>query len=336
MSRNPWDILQTLRKTCRGDAPPPRKDSYLPYLVVRTLPGDHGQRPLPDGTVFWESPDIFVVPNQAVQSSPSVPVSLGGMAQAGVPNTLYAHVWNLGRAPAFDVRVEFYWFNPTLGIEESDANLVGFTYVSLGHRNSNRNQAIVRCPVEWVPTYLNYGHECLVVRAFAPISDPISAGSSNLWSSKSNRHVGQRNIAVLQDTQQTSQFEMTLAPGHSVHDAQVIAVDVPPEDVPWIQLLTGKRQPGLRTPATKPLAGLLPPSAVLQGNVKRPDFSGVSREVLSRILSNVHHLQRAADPLQVTFVAKSEQMAADEAHVVRVQQLHEGKTVGGYTTILKS
>ena len=39
----------------------------------------------------------------------------GGMAQAGVPNTIRARL-EPGRAPAFDVIVEFYWFNPTLGI----------------------------------------------------------------------------------------------------------------------------------------------------------------------------------------------------------------------------
>jgi len=46
---------------------------------------------------FFGSPDIFVLPNQSVSSTPDVPISLGGMAEAGVPNTLFAHIWNLGR-----------------------------------------------------------------------------------------------------------------------------------------------------------------------------------------------------------------------------------------------
>jgi hypothetical protein len=50
------------------------------------------------------------------------PPVLGGVAVANVSNTLYAHVWNLGKAPAYRVRVEFYWFNPSLGISRTDAN----------------------------------------------------------------------------------------------------------------------------------------------------------------------------------------------------------------------
>lgn len=49
---------------------------------------------------------------------------MGGIARANAPNTLYAHVWNVGKAPAFGVRVEFYWFNPSLGISRADANLI--------------------------------------------------------------------------------------------------------------------------------------------------------------------------------------------------------------------
>jgi len=332
VGHDPWDIIQIILKTCQGDTPPPRKDSFLPYLVVRANPGDRGQRPLPSGTVFWESPDIFVMPNTPVSGAPSVPASLGGMAQAGAPNTLFAHVWNLGRGPAFDVRVEFYWFNPTLGIEEADANLIGFTYVTLGQRNSAKSHAVVRCPVDWVPTYLNNGHECLVVRAFSPISDPIGA---NGFSASLNRHVGQRNIAVLRGAQaQANPLVFQVAPGHSVHDAQIVTIGVNPNDVAWMQLITGQRNPNFKPPAVTPIVGTLPPTVALDKNSQRLNLNGLSNDALSQMLSAQQQFKRAAGPLEVTLFARAAQLAANEAHVVRVQQLHENELVGGYTTIL--
>ena len=330
--RDPWDIMQVILKTCRGDTPPPRKDSYLPYLVVRANPGDRGQRPLPPGTVFWESPDIFVMPNQPAAGAPAVPANLGGMAQAGAPNTIFAHVWNLGRGPAFDVRVEFYWFNPTLGIEEADANLIGFTYITLGQRNSPKSHAVVRCPVDWVPTFVNDGHECLVVRAYSVISDPLT---HDAWSASLNRHVAQRNIAVLRGAQaQASPLVLGVAPGHSVHDAQIVTVGVHPGEVPWMQLISGRRGVTPKPAATTPIAGIMPPAFATGAGNRRPDLRGISTEALAQLLSARHRFVRAADPAEVTFLARAPALGQDEAHVVRIQQLHENELVGGYTTIL--
>ncbi|PYQ62073.1 MAG: hypothetical protein DMF53_13890 [Acidobacteria bacterium] len=76
--------------------------------LVQIGNSNHGSfRPL---TVpFWESPDIFVAPDMNASTAPDTPTTLGGLAKAGVPNTLWAHVWNLGRAPVYNARVEFYW-----------------------------------------------------------------------------------------------------------------------------------------------------------------------------------------------------------------------------------
>jgi hypothetical protein len=199
MPAGPWDILEILREFCcspggPGAAEQRRKDMYLPYLLLRANPGDHGDRPLPSSTPFWQSPDIFVAPSAGAQGPAGPPPSLGGVAEAGVPNSVYAHVWNLGRAPAFDVRVEFYWFNRALGIEAANANLIGFTCVTLGSRRSGRSHSVVKCPVDWIPVFENGGHECLVARAFTIISDRLGPDE---WHAGLNRHVAQRNITVL-------------------------------------------------------------------------------------------------------------------------------------------
>jgi hypothetical protein len=194
-----WKILEILREFCSGPSgpgggeQPQRKDLYLPYLLFRAHPGDRGDRPLPPGTPLRESPDIFVAPSVRAQDAPSLPPTPGGAAEAGVPNTVYAHVWNLGKAPAFDVRVEFYWFSPALVTETAGANLIGRAGINLGSYRSSQSHSVVKCPVDWVPGYGNGGHGCLVVRAYTLISDRLGP---NEWNARLNRHVAQRNITV--------------------------------------------------------------------------------------------------------------------------------------------
>jgi hypothetical protein len=147
-----------------------------------------------------------------LQLAPLRPPATGGIAVANVPNTLYAHIWNLGKAPAYRVRVEFYWFNPSLGFSRASANLIGATWIDLANRFTLYSDwqeagegagrymtrgchAIVRCPNSWLPQYENNGHECLIVRAFEPILDSVPL---NQFSPAADRHVGQRNIAVQQ------------------------------------------------------------------------------------------------------------------------------------------
>ena len=85
-------------------------------------------------------------------------------------------MWNFGQSAAPNVVVEFYWCDPTLGIGPQSAHLIGQTMVALGARGSGRSHAVVKCPTAWLPTFVNGGHECLVVRAW----DDTSDGSARL------------------------------------------------------------------------------------------------------------------------------------------------------------
>src|SRR5512145_1006257 len=78
---------------------------YSPWLVIRHLASDTGQRPLPSGEVFWNSPDIWI------ESSDSL-----GNPVAGEPNFVHAIVRNFGMADAFPVKVDFFWADPSLGL----------------------------------------------------------------------------------------------------------------------------------------------------------------------------------------------------------------------------
>ena len=86
--------------------------------------------------------------------APAVPPDLGGIAQAEAENTLYAHVWNLGQAPATDVLVEFYWFNPSLGFSADQAHLIGFTWTELAARGNRGSHRLVKCPIAWTALFV--------------------------------------------------------------------------------------------------------------------------------------------------------------------------------------
>lgn len=167
-----------------------RADSFLPYLLIRSVLGDRGDRPI--NVPFWESPDIWTAPG-APEDSPAIPPDHGGVVNAGQPTTLYAHVWNLGFAPLAGVRVEYYWFDPSLSIDSANANLIGIAECQLSGRGMDGSHKLVKCPSAWVPVMTNGGHECLLVRV-SGIGDPIGG---NPWQPWANRHIAQRNISVV-------------------------------------------------------------------------------------------------------------------------------------------
>jgi hypothetical protein len=167
-----------------------RANRFYPSLLVRSVLGDRGDRPF--NGCFWESPDIWTAPNDPT-TSPAIPPTHGGEVVAGRPCTVYAHVWNLGLAPLAGIHVEFYWFNPSLGIDGTHGNLIGTARCELAARGMPGSHRLVKCPKAWTPIIENNGHECLVVRLFG-IGDPLGG---NEWHPWQNRHVAQRNISVV-------------------------------------------------------------------------------------------------------------------------------------------
>src|SRR5206468_10935949 len=92
-----------------------------------------------------------------------------------------------------EVLVEFYWVNPALGITGDSLNLISQTVTSIGAKGSGHSHVVVKCPEAWIPTFVNGGHECLLVRVWDNPSDlPGQPPFDASW----NRHIAQRNIHV--------------------------------------------------------------------------------------------------------------------------------------------
>ena len=155
------------------------KDRYTPYIVLRYAAADLGARPLPPGTTFWHSPDVWVVSSAGY----NVPV-------AGEENNLFARVNNWGMKDAAGVVVRYWWANPSLAITESTAHLIDMatTFVPSG------GSVVVACPTPWVPIVENGGHECVFAEAWVPYYDPISAPLEPV----TDRHVCQKNLNVVE------------------------------------------------------------------------------------------------------------------------------------------
>jgi hypothetical protein len=314
----------------------PRKDMDLPYLFLRANPADLGARPVV-GAPFWESPDIFILAGVTPALAPPLPPALGQVALAGQPNTIYAHVWNFGKAAANEIVVEFYWVDPALGISPGSVNLIGQTFMSLGAKGSGQSHAVVKCPEAWTPTFVNGGHECLLVRVW---DNPADLPGEPKFDASINRHVGQRNIHVDAPGAAMAKAKSLFKPralGAGVPapplsqpllinvgplygaPAQVAVERVSPAAVPWLQLHTGKRGvfPAMAAPTGVPT--LSPPTTVGGGF---PNTGGAAQQ------------QVTGDNQQVALTTTDDPPGPGEAHVYRVSATQAGAVFGGYTVVI--
>lgn len=307
--------------------PGQRADLYLPFLFMRANPGDLGARPVVGP--FWESPDILILADTEPAVAPRVPPRLGDTAIVGRPNTLYAHVWNFGMAQAPNVVVEFYWCDPSLGIGPAGAHLIGQTMVSLGSRGSGKSHTVVKCPIAWNPTFVNGGHECLLVRVWDETSDGLGTPP---WDAALNRHLAQRNIHVIPAPNQPHALagpllladnpifnSLSLKVGPLYGEPALVKVErTAPQVMPWMQLHTGVR-------------GKFPPQAPATGQIllSAPRTIG---SATSPVLGSQHEV--IGDDQEVAFSTGDRPPKPGEAHIYRVTASQRGEIFGGYTVVM--
>jgi hypothetical protein len=135
--------------------PVDRADALVPFLLIRSYVGDVGARPLaPD---HWNnvSPDVIIAQPLPAGAPPDLPVRGRGEAQdpafvariltllpIDMPVDVWIHVWNLGRAPAFGVRVRAWAWGT--GNNNPFSGFLGGRRVDLGARDSETSHLLVR------------------------------------------------------------------------------------------------------------------------------------------------------------------------------------------------
>ena len=153
---------------------------YTPWLLVRYQVGDMGARPLPSGTVFWESPDIWTQGSMGMNH----PV-------VGEPTQVYGQVTNFGAQGTSTAMITYWWANPSMAITTATANAIGTaSMLSI----PSMNMLPFLCPQTWTPVEENGGHECLLIEAFVPVFDPLIDPMQPVY----DRHVGQKNEYLVQ------------------------------------------------------------------------------------------------------------------------------------------
>jgi hypothetical protein len=171
---------------------PKRQHGPWPYLLIRAFLGDHGVRPVQTG-IFWESPDIIVI-----QGDVSTPIGHTPTLHptVGVDISIFVRAWNLGRLSAIGTKLRVSWANPAFNIGDPSSpekiHYIGGTYINLSDRSQSDFNQIVKIPSLWRPILENNGHECLVAKVESTVDKTGPDFDANM-----NRHVGQRNLTVV-------------------------------------------------------------------------------------------------------------------------------------------
>ncbi len=143
-----------------------------------------------DGSPWWESPDIWVVPGNDPNGPPGSPI-------AGLPAYMWARVSNVGNVLAQGCRIDFYWANPSAQMVVGVAMFVGSAYADL---DPGETQDVL-CLVPWIPVIVNGGHECVLAVVHgagdtSPIPDPLPNGYP--FDPPSHDQIAQLNLSVLE------------------------------------------------------------------------------------------------------------------------------------------
>lgn len=173
--------------------------------VTLTLHQNMGQNPP------WVNPNLWA---GDANGNPLTPT-------AGTGCYLWATVANTGDEDT-NVVVQYYWGNPSLAMIYGNLVVVGYGggYVSAGGSEN------IVCNTQWVPVYVNQGHECLVAVAGA-LYDPPPPTQPNDIIDANDAQVAQRNITIVNPsagaTQASHRFALPAVPGLAAGDGIVRA-----------------------------------------------------------------------------------------------------------------
>lgn len=300
-------LFNRLKEQLEG-TPPSLSDElgpFLPYLVVRSFLGDRGMgfppgpttRPLPYSPDFLMTPDIWVSTVDVGDPGVTIPPDVG--ASTLPSNTIfyvYAHVWNLGRAPIGGVKVEFYKLDRVgcLGTDPVNPTLLGMARVNLPPRTSPGCHRLVKAMTSSTTAahFQSTGDPFSILVRISGLGDPVA---DNSWKPENDRHVARRdfNPTLLAlsdglydlnpDTGETSNFRAicTLNPGVCLVGFHGIAFSPDMTNLDGTCVLYGLRGGGngdlfriepLSGNAT--LVGHLQVSGVSEGDIARDPMNG--------------------------------------------------------------
>ncbi len=257
---------------------------------------------IPHGTPWWQSMAIWTVPGDDPLGPPGPPV-------AGQPCYVWARVRNTGNTAVQNATVEFYWANPGVGFDRTTATRIGSSFVSLCYPD----ESDVLCLTPWIPAFVNGGHECLVVEVFHPTLDPLPPG--NAFRADTDRHVAQRNLSVIAMTGGSFRFAFEVVNPLRVDRAFTIRVRAATAD-----LAATARRLGIQPPDQP---GRLAELAF--SHEPCPQTAGATAEHHEIGVQVAGHTRAG-----LSMIGRIE----GEAALLHVEQLHDGRVVGGLSVLV--
>ncbi len=144
------------------------------------------QLEIEDGNPWYLSPDIWVVPGNDPAGAPGIP-------SAGQASYVWARVHNRGTDGVTNAAVNYYWANPSTTITQNTATQFGTSYVDL----DNGHEAPVLCLAQWVPSWVNNGHECLIAEVVSDADPPPPRTPSDPFEPPGERQMAQFNLTLV-------------------------------------------------------------------------------------------------------------------------------------------
>ena len=194
-----------------------------------------------DGDPWYLSPNLWAVPGENPEGTAGQPI-------AGQPAYLWARVSNKGTNRIENATVRYYWANPSVGFDRTTANLVGLSFVSLDPGQTED----VLCITPWVPVLLNNGHECILAEAFHASADPLPTTPS--FNVQVDRHVAQRNLAILMAT--SGSFFFAFTAHNSSRKSQTFTLKAQQADIGQITKVLPRIAPQLVLPQEARISNL--------------------------------------------------------------------------------
>jgi hypothetical protein len=164
------------------------------FLYIKAVEADTGQRPIPPGTLFWNSPHVELFDGEVL-----IPTN---QLQAGQDYTIEVTITNGGDLEAPTCSVDLFICNPSLGFNVAAGKLIGVKHAAVGPHG------VAGVRFGYTATASDVGHRCLFARVYSVSTRDYPADASAL-NAVEDRHIGQQNLSVVQ---QGSALPVDLAP----------------------------------------------------------------------------------------------------------------------------
>lgn len=183
----------------RGNRERGHEDSYRDstFLYIKTFVGDNGSRPIPPGTLFWNSPDVELFDGSTLIATNEL--------KAGHSYDVKVLVTNDGDYAATACTVDLFICHPSLALNLANAKFLGVKSIYVNAHDA----AFVNFP--FTASATDIGHRCLFARAYSAVSKDMPV-DADWFNTATDRHTAQQNLSIIK---QGEAFMMEFMPSRN-------------------------------------------------------------------------------------------------------------------------